>query len=132
LYAELSEQCKKYACDLLDQCRSSEEVIAVLNRSKSSSTSLSSSCASSDVEDFDEQLDEEIADLEDAIDTDREEDEAEGSAERQPNEDCKDWEDRLTLDRFKLALKYEQKQVHGLFYLQIPAVRLCFITYSFY
>lgn len=31
-YAELSEQCKKYACDLLDQCRSSEEVIAVLNK----------------------------------------------------------------------------------------------------
>src|SRR6218665_454495 len=33
LYAELSEQCKKYSCDLLEQCRSSEEVIAVLNRS---------------------------------------------------------------------------------------------------
>lgn len=32
IYNELSEQCKKYACDLLDQCRSSEEVIAVLNR----------------------------------------------------------------------------------------------------
>ncbi len=32
LYAELSGQCKKYACDLLEQCRSSEEVIAVLNR----------------------------------------------------------------------------------------------------
>lgn len=32
LYAELSEQCKKYACDLLEQCRSSEEVIAVLNK----------------------------------------------------------------------------------------------------
>jgi hypothetical protein len=111
LYAELSEQCKKYACDLLDQCRSSEEVIAVLNRSKSSSTSSSSSCASSDVEDFDEQLDEEIADLEDAIDTDKEEDEAERNAERQPNDDNRDCEDRLTLDRFKLALKYEQKQV---------------------
>ncbi|GAB6026000.1 hypothetical protein CHUAL_011965 [Chamberlinius hualienensis] len=32
IYLELSEQCKKYSCDLLDQCRSSEEVIAVLNR----------------------------------------------------------------------------------------------------
>ena len=31
-YMELSNQCKKYACDLLDQCRSSEEVIAVLNK----------------------------------------------------------------------------------------------------
>lgn len=29
---QLSAQCKKYACDLLDQCRSSEEVIAVLNK----------------------------------------------------------------------------------------------------
>ena len=26
LYAGLSEQCKKYSCSLLDQCRSSEEV----------------------------------------------------------------------------------------------------------
>lgn len=32
IYLELSEQCKKYSCDLLDQCRSTEEVIAVLNR----------------------------------------------------------------------------------------------------
>ncbi|BFZ14644.1 hypothetical protein BsWGS_17682 [Bradybaena similaris] len=31
-YIQLSGQCKKYACDLLDQCRSSEEVIAVLNK----------------------------------------------------------------------------------------------------
>ena len=31
-YNELSFQCKKYACDLLDQCRSSEEVIAILNK----------------------------------------------------------------------------------------------------
>jgi len=31
-YVSLSSQCKKYACDLLDQCRSSEEVIAVLNK----------------------------------------------------------------------------------------------------
>ena len=28
----MSEECKKYACDLLSQCRSSEEVIAVLNQ----------------------------------------------------------------------------------------------------
>ena len=32
IYAGLSDQCKKYACDLLDQCRSTEEVIAVLNK----------------------------------------------------------------------------------------------------
>lgn len=31
-YMHLSDQCKRYACDLLDQCRSSEEVIAVLNK----------------------------------------------------------------------------------------------------
>ncbi|WAQ97758.1 TRPL-like protein, partial [Mya arenaria] len=31
-YMELSGQCKKCACDLLDQCRSTEEVIAILNR----------------------------------------------------------------------------------------------------
>ncbi|KAK7028247.1 anthranilate synthase component II, variant, partial [Halocaridina rubra] len=31
-YLELSEQCKKYTCELLHQCRSTEEVIAVLNR----------------------------------------------------------------------------------------------------
>ncbi|CDW52278.1 transient receptor potential ion channel A [Trichuris trichiura] len=31
-YWELSEQCKKFACDLLSQCRSSEEVIGVLNK----------------------------------------------------------------------------------------------------
>ncbi|XP_047497710.1 uncharacterized protein LOC125044795 [Penaeus chinensis] len=31
-YLELSDQCKKYTCDLLHQCRSTEEVIAVLNR----------------------------------------------------------------------------------------------------
>lgn len=35
-YIQLNDQCKKYACDLLDQCRSSEEVIAVLNRSSES------------------------------------------------------------------------------------------------
>uniref|UniRef100_A0A914X5M3 Transient receptor ion channel domain-containing protein n=1 Tax=Plectus sambesii TaxID=2011161 RepID=A0A914X5M3_9BILA len=32
-YVQLSEQCKQFACDLLSQCRSSEEVIAVLNKS---------------------------------------------------------------------------------------------------
>uniref|UniRef100_A0A5S6QG37 ANK_REP_REGION domain-containing protein n=1 Tax=Trichuris muris TaxID=70415 RepID=A0A5S6QG37_TRIMR len=31
-YWELSEQCKKFACDLLSQCRSSEEVVGVLNK----------------------------------------------------------------------------------------------------
>lgn len=67
---ELSEQCKKYACDLLDQCRSSEEVIAVLNKSSDSDN---------EVDDSDEEV------------------------------DC----ERLTLDRLKEALKYEQKQVRG-------------------
>ncbi|KAK6045921.1 hypothetical protein COOONC_16575, partial [Cooperia oncophora] len=28
----LAEQCKQFACDLISQCRSSEEVIAVLNK----------------------------------------------------------------------------------------------------
>jgi hypothetical protein len=32
VYAELSEQCKTFSCDLLSQCRSTEEVIAVLNK----------------------------------------------------------------------------------------------------
>ncbi|KAI0210120.1 Transient-receptor-potential-like protein [Lamellibrachia satsuma] len=32
IYAGLSAQCKCYACDLLEQCRSNEEVMAVLNR----------------------------------------------------------------------------------------------------
>ncbi|BHF71248.1 anthranilate synthase component II, variant [Sparganum proliferum] len=37
VFIQLSEQCKKYACDLLDQCRSTEEVLAVLNKSSDSS-----------------------------------------------------------------------------------------------
>ncbi|VDD75417.1 unnamed protein product [Mesocestoides corti] len=32
VFIQLSDQCKKYACDLLDQCRSTEEVLAVLSR----------------------------------------------------------------------------------------------------
>lgn len=32
VYWHLSEQCKSYACDLMSQCRSTEEVIAVLNK----------------------------------------------------------------------------------------------------
>ncbi|VDI33840.1 transient receptor potential cation channel subfamily C member 4 [Mytilus galloprovincialis] len=71
-YMELRDQCRRYSCDLLDQCRSSEEVIAVLNKE----------CDPSD-EDFS----------------------GFGAAlERNPNED------KLTLSRLKLALKYEQKQ----------------------
>ncbi|KAI1721291.1 transient receptor ion channel II domain-containing protein [Ditylenchus destructor] len=31
-YVQLSEQCKQFACDLLSQCRSTEEVIAILNK----------------------------------------------------------------------------------------------------
>nr|VZI32873.1 unnamed protein product [Spirometra erinaceieuropaei] len=37
VFIQLSEQCKKYACDLLDQCRSTEEVLAVLSKSSDSS-----------------------------------------------------------------------------------------------
>lgn len=33
VFLQLSDQCKRYACDLLDQCRSTEEVLAVLSRS---------------------------------------------------------------------------------------------------
>ncbi|XP_060073297.1 transient-receptor-potential-like protein [Ylistrum balloti] len=66
-YMLLSEQCKKYACDLIDQCRTSEEVIAVLNKE-------------SDDEDSD--------------------DRQYGLMDN----------NKLTLARLKLALKYEQKQ----------------------
>jgi hypothetical protein len=31
-YMELRDQCRRFSCDLLDQCRSSEEVIAILNK----------------------------------------------------------------------------------------------------
>ncbi|XP_055930837.1 transient-receptor-potential-like protein isoform X2 [Argiope bruennichi] len=65
IYLVLSNQCKKYSCDLLDLCRSTEEVIAVLNRKNESEY------------DDDEQNGE---------------------------------EDKLTLSRLKMALKYEQKQ----------------------
>lgn len=44
-FIELSNQCKKCACDMLDQCRTTEEVIAVLNKSKDSD---------SETEDYDE------------------------------------------------------------------------------
>lgn len=66
-YLELSNQCKRYACELLDQCRSSEEVITVLNK--------------------------------DAEDSDEDDDYAADGMEK------------LTLERLKLGLKYEQKQV---------------------
>ncbi|KAI6201631.1 Transient-receptor-potential calcium channel protein [Aphelenchoides besseyi] len=33
-YIQLSDQCKQFACDLLSQCRSTEEVIAILNKSE--------------------------------------------------------------------------------------------------
>lgn len=67
-YMHLSEQCKKYACDLIDQCRTSEEVIAVLNKE-------------SDEDDDD------------------------------PKQYGLMDNNKLTLARLKLALKYEQKQV---------------------
>lgn len=109
LYAELSEQCKKYACDLLEQCRSSEEVIAVLNKSKYSAA-LPPADNDDDEEDsyeggVDEPIDErEFEEIEDDVDS--------------PHDDYDDADDdddpdvdKITLDRFKLALKYEQKQV---------------------
>src|SRR6218665_3758097 len=77
IYAELSEQCKRYSCSLLDQCRSSEEVIAVLNRA-----------------------------TEPRIDESPTPDEDDDTST-----DTKTDKEKLTLDRFKLALKYEQKQV---------------------
>jgi len=64
-YMELSTQCKRFPCELLDQCRSSEEVIAVLNRK---------------------------------------------TAPAEPSMyDEAPQNERLSLDRLKLALKYEQK-----------------------
>jgi len=106
LYAELSEQCKKYACDLLEQCRSSEEVIAVLNKSKYSSSSTSDDDEEDSYEGgVDEPVDErEFEEIEDDVDSpdyddDDDDDDDDSAAEK------------LTLDRFKLALKYEQKQV---------------------
>lgn len=72
-YMELRDQCRRYSCDLLDQCRSSEEVIAVLNKE----------CDPAD-------------------------DDFSGFG---PVTDRNMNEDKLTLARLKLALKYEQKQV---------------------
>ena len=73
----MSEQCKKYACDLLSQCRSSEEVIAVLNQPN------------------------------DSDDEDEDSDDEEQEAQEETEIDIED----LQLDRLKMALKYEQKQV---------------------
>lgn len=105
LYAELSEQCKKYACDLLEQCRSSEEVIAVLNKSKYSWSATSDDDEEEDAYEggVDEPVDErEFEEIEDDID----------SPDYDDDDDDDDYRaEKLTLDRFKLALKYEQKQV---------------------
>ena len=104
MYAELSEQCQKYACDLLEQCRSSEEVIAVLNKSK-----YSPSADDDDEEDtyeggVDEPVDErDFDEIEDDVDSPHYDDDADD------DDDCA--AEKITLDRFKLALKYEQKQV---------------------
>ncbi len=37
IYVQLSAQCKTFACDLLSQCRSTEEVIAVMNKDNTDS-----------------------------------------------------------------------------------------------
>ncbi|XP_064637490.1 transient-receptor-potential-like protein isoform X2 [Lineus longissimus] len=65
-YNTLADSCKKYACDLLDQCRSSEEVIAVLNK--------------------------------------------ESDEDEVPPPQEGGYDEKLSLSRLKLALKYEQKQ----------------------
>ncbi|KAK8754744.1 hypothetical protein V5799_002566, partial [Amblyomma americanum] len=92
IYLELSNQCKKYSCELLDLCRSSEEVIAVLNKRTSP-----------------EQLD----------DSDDEEEYDEGEVEIAPEDYCaavagngpyQQAPRGLTLSRLKMALKYDQKQ----------------------
>ena len=101
IYAELSEQCKKYSCDLLEQCRSSEEVIAVLNRS-----SYLHRESDFDTDDDDDGDAEEGGEEDDDDGNNEEEEDAAAAGGRDfaiPQ--------RLTLDRFKLALKYEQKQV---------------------
>ena len=40
VYVQLSRQCKDFACDLLSQCRNTEEVIAVLNKDSADQDSL--------------------------------------------------------------------------------------------
>ena len=82
IYAELNEQCKKYSCDLLEQCRSTEEVIAVLNKENNS---------------------------------DSDDDEVNY--------------DKLTLDRLKLALKYEQKQVSAARFRWLKMLHVCTCMY---
>lgn len=97
LYAELSEQCKKFSCNLLDQCRSSEEVIAVLDKSSDPVTT----------QEYLEEDGEEGGGSEEEDD-----DEEEDMRTKQQEQELEDRDKKkLTLDRFKLALKYEQKQV---------------------
>lgn len=91
IYLELSNQCKKYSCELLDLCRSSEEVIAVLN--KRTSPELLD-----DSDDDEEQGDEVEIDVPQDGDCCG----AAGSAYHQVR--------GLTLARLKMALKYDQKQ----------------------
>lgn len=43
-YATLSDQCGRYACDLLEQCRTSDEVTELLNHSGRYALYHSSSC----------------------------------------------------------------------------------------
>ncbi|KAK3740744.1 hypothetical protein RRG08_048986 [Elysia crispata] len=55
-YSQLSQQCKKYACDLLQQCRSSEEVIAVLNKNSEDEEAEVEERVSADTQDTAEKL----------------------------------------------------------------------------
>ncbi|XP_075544197.1 transient-receptor-potential-like protein isoform X3 [Dermacentor variabilis] len=84
IYLELSNQCKKYSCELLDLCRSSEEVIAVLNKRTSP----------------------------ELLDDSDDEEEAEVAPEQycMSGGPCQTAPRGLTLSRLKMALKYDQKQ----------------------
>ncbi|XP_037568492.1 transient-receptor-potential-like protein [Dermacentor silvarum] len=86
IYLELSNQCKKYSCELLDLCRSSEEVIAVLN--KRTSPEL--------LDDSDDEEEVEVAPEEYCMSG------GSGPYQMAPR--------GLTLSRLKMALKYDQKQ----------------------
>lgn len=87
IYIELSNQCKKYSCELLDLCRSSEEVIAVLNK-RSGPDRIEDSDDSEDDQDYD-------------AGQDYCDDRGKG---------CYQHTGGLTLARLKMALKYDQKQ----------------------
>ncbi|CAN8032694.1 unnamed protein product [Ixodes persulcatus] len=89
IYLELSNQCKKYSCELLDLCRSSEEVVAVLNKRS----------GPDQIEDSDDDTDDEL-----------EYDAGQDYCPDQANPGPYHHSGGLTLSRLKMALKYDQKQ----------------------